>query len=60
MTNSTMNPRAKSIGVLNTGRPVHTVAIQAATAIALGIAMAKADAAEHAHGASIDMPVANM
>ena len=37
MTNRTMKPRANSIGVLNTGRPVQTVAIHATTATALGM-----------------------
>ena len=41
MTNSMMKPAKKRNGVLNTGRPVQIVAIQAKTATALGIAMTK-------------------
>src|SRR5678815_4581906 len=37
MTNRMINPAANSIGVLNTGRPCHMVAIHEKTAMALGI-----------------------
>ncbi|OIQ68352.1 hypothetical protein GALL_500540 [mine drainage metagenome] len=59
ITNSSTNEEKNRNGVLNTGRPVQMVAIQAKTATALGMAMTKLAALKN-DSDKAGMPVANI